>query len=282
MPSNPDPRRADRLADVYARAERLRLRRARRVAGTAFGSIALLVTGVLVGANLDAGQLLRTVAPAGTTAPSTSTTASPTTTSIEANIDDDTTDTSALAPVEPDDGPDAGTDRAGGDGEGRERRTTTTAAPPPTTTSTTTAPPCRNSRDPACGPLRYEPVPVNQAMTIEVTVKPANPEPGEEVTFTVKVSDDGPVSPASCVNTQRFGEDDESVPFCTAACAAEAAKYGPWDPPPPEDISFEETFRHTYDKGGTFTATFAYNAGADCSFSPYRSQGEGTVDITVR
>ncbi len=285
-PSKPDPRRSDRLADVYARAERLRQRRARRTAGTALGSVVMLVTGVLVGANLDSRQLLQTVAPAGT--PATSSTSAPqattTTTSIdtdEPNDGDRTTDTTKPTPLDAtDDERATGRDGPPGERGGDDRRPTTTVAPAPSTT-TTTAAKCRNSRDPACGPLRYEPVPVNKPLVVEVTFKPSNPEPGEEVTFTVKVSDDGPVQAGSCVNAQQFGEEDETAGFCTAACAPEVARYGTWDPPPPDTVSFEETFRHTYDEAGTYTATFAYNEGGDCSFSPHRSDGQGSVTLTV-
>ena len=51
--------------------------------------------------------------------------------------------------------------------------------------------------------------------------------------------------------------------------------------PPPENTRFQETFSHTYDEAGAYTATFAYNVGADCSFSPYRSTGEASITVPV-
>lgn len=276
MPSSPDPRRAQRLDDVYARAERLRRqRRARLGSGALLGSLAVFVVGLLVGSNLGLPQQLTTIGRPDPP-PSTTTTERPAPTSTDLPVDP-APDADAVTPP---------------DGEAGVPPATNPLPPPPVTTTPTTvgtAPeppvpdvlPCRNSRDPACGPLRYEPPPVNQPMTVEVAFSPRNPEPGEEVTFTVRVNDDGPATPMSCMNSQTYGEPNEAVGLCTASCVAPEPRHGPWDPPPPEDTSFQETFRHAYAEPGTFTATFAYNVGEDCTFSPYRSQGEASVTVTV-
>lgn len=277
MPSSPDPGRSQRLEDVYARAERLRRqRRARLGTGALLGSLAVFMVGLLVGSNLGVPQQLTTIGQPDPPSATTTTERQRTTT-----ID---------LPVEP---PPEEEGITPPDGEAGVPPPTTNPPPPPVTTPPTTVgtapePPvpddlaCQNSRNPACGPLRYEPPPVNEPMTVEVAFSPRNPEPGEEVTFTVRVSDDGPAKPGDCVNQQTYGEADEAVVFCTAACAPESLRYGTWDPPPPENSTFEETFRHTYEASGMYTATFAYNQGADCTFSPYRSQGEASVTVTVR
>lgn len=279
MPSNPDPGRSQRLEDVYARAERLRRQRRTRLGtGALLASLAVFTVGLLVGSNLGIPQQLTTIGRPDPPAITTTTgPLGPTTTGLPV---DPPPDAQGITPP---------------DGEADVLLPATTPPPPPpvTTPPTTTrtapepppdpaVPPCRNSRDPACGPLRYEPPPVNEPMTVEVAFAPRNPEPGEEVTFTVRVRDDGPAKAGDCVNQQTYGEADESVGFCTAACALESLKYGSWDPPPPENTSFEESFRHSYEASGMYTATFAYNVGADCSFSPYRSQGEASVTVTVR
>jgi hypothetical protein len=277
LPSNPDPGRAQRLADVYARAERLRRRRRARLGtGALLGSLAAFMGGLLVGSNLGVPQQLTTIGRPDAPASTTTTESEPTTTTAGLPVvpdaraqrntppDREAVEEPVATPAEP--------------GVPAVTSTAPTTAPPPTST---TVPNCRNSRDPACGPLRYEPPPVNEPMTVEVAFSPTDPEPGEEITFTVRLSDDGPVSRRNCLNTQTYGEVGERVVLCTVACAPTEPRYGLWDPPPPENSAFEETFRHTYDESGTYTATFAYNQGADCTSSPYRSTGEASVTVTV-
>lgn len=279
MPSSPDPGRAERLADIYARAERLRRRRRARLStGALLGSLAVFLVGLLMGTNLEIPQQLTSI---GQPDPTTSTTELRPTT---------TTNPSLLADPGSDD-PEPGTPPGEEAGPLSPPTTQPAQRPPasttpadehdPAPTTTTTLSSCRNSHDPTCGPLVYEPEPVNQPMTVEVTFSPQTPKPGERITFTVRVRDDGPASPGNCINQQTYGEPSEAVSFCTAACAAEAIKYGPWDPPPPENTSFQENFRHSYAEAGTYTATFSYNVGADCSFSPYRSTGEASITVPV-
>lgn len=270
MPSSPSPLRQERLADVYARADRLaRRRRTRWVTGGALASAALFVVGLAVGSDLDSSRLL-TVGPASDTS-STTIEAAPSTTTTGVPAEND--------PSDPESPPTTGIEALMPPASDTVSPPTTPLPPTtaaPTTTSTTT---CRNSRDPACGPFRYDPVPVDQPMELAVRVSPDRARAGEEVAFAVRVRDDGPASADNCINMASFGEENESVGFCTAACAPQEPQYGTWDPPEPENTSFEETFRHTYDEPGSYTATFSYNVGADCSFSPYRS--EGSVSVTV-
>ncbi len=276
MPSNPDHIRSQRLADVYARAERLRRqRRVRSGTGAALlGSLAVFVVALLAGSNLEVPQEVTSAdRPA---ASNTTTTHRPSTTTTAGDVP---------TQAEPEEG---STTPLGEE---------LVVDPPPTslpTTSTTVAseagpgpqaatdvPTCRNSRDPACGPFYFDPPPFNEPMAVDVVFSPQNPEPGEEVTFTVRVRDDGPASPRSCINMQTYGAPGEIVgPVCSASCAPSEPKYGPWDPPPPENANFEETFRYTYIKPGTYTATFSYR-GTACSFSPYRSSGEASVRVAV-
>ena len=279
MPSSPEPDRTQRLAEVYARAERLRRqRRARLGTGALLGSLAVFMVGLLVGSNLGIPQQLTTIGRPD--APSTTTTERPTT----------TTTTSGL-PVEP--GPEAPGSNTPPGGEAaaqppapdpqpsRPPETTTPTTQPAPTTSTT-VPSCRNSRDPACGPFRYDPVPVNEPMNVEVTFSPRSPEVGKVVTFTVRVDDDGPAAAGDdCINSQSFG-DEETTSACVEDCERPEPRHGPWDPPPPENAGFEETFRHTYTERGIYTATFSYNQGANCRENPYYSQGEASVTVTVR
>lgn len=263
MPSRTERTRAERLADVYGRAERIRRRRRLTRGGALVGSMALVV-GFVVGTDPGGEQEVDL-----TTGPVTSTTASGAAAS-------DTTTASSSTTVLPDADPPA---------------STTTASPlsPPTVAgppveSPTTSPPtieCRNSYDPACGPFRYDPEPVNGPMTVDVSASPNAPSAGEEVVFTVTVNDDGPIYPDNCVNSQQYGDLTPSS-VCTAACIPQRERFGPWDPPPPEPRTVTEQFGHVYERPGVYTAEFTYNAGADCSFSPYRSRGSGTVTIVVQ
>jgi hypothetical protein len=178
---------------------------------------------------------------------------------------------------------------------GPDRETTTTLPPPTTVTTapgratttttrsssgatTATTAVCRNGYDPACGPFRWDPQPSNRPMDVEASSSPQEAKVGQEVVFTIRVRDDGPVT-SGCYNQQEYGDGTSTV-VCTAACVG-ALKYGPWDPPPPENGSIDETFRHTFSGPGTYTARFAYNVGSDCSFSPYRSGGQASVQVTV-
>jgi hypothetical protein len=265
LPSRTERTRAERLADVYGRAGRIRRRRRLTRGGALVGSLALVV-GFVVGTDLGEQEVDLV------TGPVTSTTASG-----AADSASDTATASSSTTVLPDADPPA---------------PTTTALPPPPPTvaeppveSPTTSPPtaieCRNSYDPACGPFRYDPEPVNGPMTVDVSASPNTPSAGEEVVFTVTVNDDGPIYPDNCVNTQQYGDGTPSS-VCTAACMPQPERFGPWDPPPPEPRTVTEEFRHVYERPGVYTAEFTYNAGADCSFSPYRSRGSGTVTIAAQ
>ena len=277
MPSSPDPTRSERLADIYARAERLRRQRRTRLgAGALFGSLAVFLVGLLVGSNLEVPHQLRTIGQPNV--PSTTTTA-----------EDLSTTTLPDRLALPDPGEHGSNTPPGQDDPLAAPRTEAQPLQPPVTSpptteaptpDITTPPACRNSRDPACGPLVYDPKPVNQPMTVDVTFSPQNPRPGERVTFTVRVRDDGPAGAGNCVNQQRYGEVDEAVTVCTASCVEEP-RFGPWDPPAPENTRFQETFSHAYAEAGIYTATFAYNVGDDCTLSPYRSTGEASITVPV-
>lgn len=277
MPSSPDPTRAERLADIYARAERLRRRRRLRLgAGALLGSLAVFLVGLLVGSSLEVPHQLRTIGQPEV--PSTTpTTEDRSTTTLPDRLAPDPGEHGSTIPPGQDD-PIAAPPIDAQPSQPPVTSPPSTEAPTP---DTTTPPACHNSHDPACGPLQYEPPPVNHPMAVDVTFSPQRPRPGEKVTFTVRVRDDGPADPGDCVNQQSYGEPGEAVSFCTASCAPEAIKYGPWDPPPPENTSFQESFRHSYAEAGTYTARFAYNVGSDCSFSPYRSTGEASITVPV-
>lgn len=281
MPSSPDHIRSQRLADVYARAERLRRqRRARLGTGALLGSLAVFVVALLAGSNFEVPQEVSSADRPAASNPTTAQRPSTSTTTGDVPTEAEPEEGSRTPPGEDED---LAVEPPPTSLPTRLPATSTTVAsePDPRPETATDVPTCRNSRDPACGPFYFDPTPANEPMTVDVTFSPENPEPGEEVTFTIRVRDDGPASPRSCMNLQTYGEDGAIVgPVCSASCAPSEPKYGPWDPPPPENANFEETFRYTYTEPGTYTATFFYR-GTDCSFSPYRSSGEASVTVAV-
>jgi hypothetical protein len=159
---------------------------------------------------------------------------------------------------------------------------TTTVAP------TTTALPgtCRNSNAPACGPFRFQPEPgPDRPMTVQVAVEPASPSAGQEVVFRLTLSDPDGVSHGSSVFA--FGDAGQSgSPF------RPCDKFGAWEPPGRNAAAATqvEVVRHTYGAPGTYTATFAFEAGPfGCVDSqtgrgdrPYASSATGTVTVLVR
>ncbi len=169
----------------------------------------------------------------------------------------------------------------------RPAATTTSTAPTTTVapTTTTTVVACHNSTDPACGPFRFDPQPgADSPMTAQVVAGPASVRAGQEAVFTVTLNDPDGVSYGSSVFI--FGDSgigETSQDPCT--------KFGPWDPPPRDPASATEVqlVRHTYFSPGTYTATFAFEAGPfDCADSvtgrgdrPYASSATGTVIVVV-
>ena len=165
---------------------------------------------------------------------------------------------------------------------------TTTAAVPATTSTAvpaTTVDPCRNSTDSTCGPFHFDPQPgADKPMTVEVSVAPASPIAGQPVVFHLTLTDPDGVS----YNGTNFNFGNSGIGGSTPA---PCAKFGPWDPPARDPASATETVdvTHTYFEAGSYTATFAFDAGPfDCVDSvtgrgdrPYASSATGTVTVVV-
>jgi hypothetical protein len=129
--------------------------------------------------------------------------------------------------------------------------TTTTAAltggdPATSTTSTTIV--CRDSTNRACGRFRFDPQPAgNQVMQVNATVEPANPQPGQVVTFTFVISDDAVPTQGST----DYG--DGSVPTTVDRCSPRRTEgFGPWTPPARNVGNYTLTAQHVYAQAGTF------------------------------
>ena len=187
-------------------------------------------------------------------------------------------------------------------------------SPPAPTTSTVLV--CRNSTNPACGPFRWDPPPpANQPITGHVTLSPANPRPGETVTFHLVADDpDAGYLPGSCPID--FG-DGTTIPCVIpggrgptppgSSSPPPPKPTGPWTPPSPRPGHLDICcVQHTYGAAGTYTATFRVQSYTspmgpppeqwqvpgypttpfDFSFlvahDPYASDATITVTVTVR
>lgn len=168
----------------------------------------------------------------------------------------------------------------------------TTATTVPATTTTTSVPatvstvdPCRNSTDPKCGPFRFDPQPgADNPMAVQVSTEPASPVAGQPMVFHITLTDPDGVS----YDGTNFNFGNSGIGGSTPeACA----KFGPWDPPAPDPASATQTVNvtHTYYEAGSYTATFAFDAGPfDCVDSvtgrgdrPYASSATATVTVVV-
>ena len=166
----------------------------------------------------------------------------------------------------------------------------TTAAVPPVPTPPFTLPParpdltgtCRNTHDPACGPFRWDPEPVETPVTVQVTAEPSVVRVGDEVVFRVEAS--SPVS-SPWQLAARSGDGGRLVPDYFQACAQPglAERFGVWDLPPPQPDDYTTTYRWAYDRPGTYMAVFTFGHGT-CNAQQhpqYPGTGQAAVTVTV-
>lgn len=141
---------------------------------------------------------------------------------------------------------------------------------------------CRNSTDPACGEFRWDPQPTNNPMTVVVRASTTNPRVGELVTFDVEATDDTRFVPApqNCRIHQQYGDEGFGWGGCDYGCDI-PPQYGPWDPPAATEGRVVDRFTHTYERPGSYVATFDYESGEPCTRDPYVSRGQATITITV-
>ena len=153
--------------------------------------------------------------------------------------------------------------------------TTRTTRPPASTTTLA----CRDSIDPACGPFRWDPPPApNRPLTVTVTYAPANPRPGEAVTFKVVVDD--PDGQSLLDRTGMANDYGDGAPQAIPSAIVDCTEgYGPWTPPPPTPVHAEPSFQHTYAKPGTYVVKLPFKALGDCAYGP--SEATATVTVTV-
>lgn len=138
--------------------------------------------------------------------------------------------------------------------------------------------------NPECGPFKWDPAPgENSPVTIGISVSPAQPKAGQQVTFYIVIDDpDAAIQGDSYAAS--FGESGtvvdpngpiEDFPSCKQG-------YGPWVPPKKIAGHWEMTLQHVYEAPGTYKAGFAFHShNLDQCQDAYGSRGAGTVTVVV-
>ena len=105
--------------------------------------------------------------------------------------------------------------------------------------------------------------------------------PGQKVVFTV-TGDDPDAAPLQECNID-FG--DSTGFHCDPRPAIDPSycpkQYGPWTPPAKQGGSYTGDWDHVYSEPGNYTFTIQLNLNGVCGHDPYRSQGGGTITVTV-
>jgi len=175
--------------------------------------------------------------------------------------------------------------RGGGDTTTTPPTQATTTAPTtaPTTTTTAAPPPCRNSFEPRCGDFTWDPSPgANEPLTINAVPRPANPRPGDIVTFDITVADPDHLLNDNCAEVS-FGDGAT----LNAACIPQPtcpAVYGPWTPPSRQPGNFTKSYTHIYQGAGQFVVRFTFRSWSTdrCpGLDPYASERTAQLVLTV-
>ena len=155
-------------------------------------------------------------------------------------------------------------------------------APAPAAATPTTARHCRNSTDPACGPFSWDPNPgPNQPLTSQVTAAPASPSAGQTVTFHITASDPDASPVVVCGTFFGDGADIVCDPGPKVNPGTCPKQYGPWTPPARQQGALDTTVRHTYQKAGTYDASFQVNSAQEACNNPYASSTVVKVTVVV-
>jgi hypothetical protein len=134
-------------------------------------------------------------------------------------------------------------------------------------------------------------------MQTTISVNPQNPQPGQQVTFTITATD--PDASQISLDNARFGDEGPSISPGSAAqpsgyflweirgqtTSNGRQAYGPWDPPAAVSGTKTFTVTHTYSAAGTYQADF--NMSSACPQTPpgvgdpYANTAYQTVTVTV-
>jgi hypothetical protein len=166
----------------------------------------------------------------------------------------------------------------------------------PVDTSTTTSSEslkCRNSYDPHCGPIYWDPQPTNQPLVFDASVSATNVRVGEPVAVTVHATDaDADVwecpKPAE---GQQVSGDSGGCSWTLSECVTDPAiphPSGPWDPPRPTPSDKTWTYTVTFTTPGVHQIFVNVHSQRDIAVdkgcplpNPYASDASETFAITV-
>jgi hypothetical protein len=129
---------------------------------------------------------------------------------------------------------------------------------------------------------------VNKPLTVAFTYTPANPNPGQTVTFKIVLDDPDDANGLQLDGTY-FGDGASSGTGASAAVVPASgcqAPHGVWPPPPPGPPGHLELTRtYTYTRSGTYPVHFSASSGIDagpCVLpDPYASLAESAVQNVV-
>ena len=149
-------------------------------------------------------------------------------------------------------------------------------SPPPVAT---TALVCeRNTSDPRCGLLTWDP-PAGENRGLSITVDaPAEVKVNDPVTFRVRVTDPDHLVTGNCRSAD-FGDGTVVNGPCSRPPCPTA--FGVWDTPPRQTGSGGEDYEHRFAAPGVYTVTFTFHTDLDRCPDPYGSFGNKSVKVTV-
>lgn len=211
----------------------------------------------------DDGEVRRTTT---TTRPSATTTSEPEVLGDVTTRDDEPAPTTTAAPRPT--------------GPSSPPATVGTTLPPSTTTTTT----CQDSRDPACGPLRWEPEPAPYEVQVEEVSVPLRAVVGEELTLRVDVVERaGADAIGACAS---WAVDDPGVPNVSTCEAVNHScdRYGPHQPPAPRTDRVPVTRTFSFTEPGEREVTVSGHTAthlADGCANPYLASFSRTYVIVV-
>jgi hypothetical protein len=182
---------------------------------------------------------------------------------------------------------------------GQQGVATTTTVDSPTTTEVcryrtpfgamydcydSTGQPCRNSKDPKCGPgTWFEPhTTINAPLEISWTISPPEPQVGQEVTFTLTLrdADAQPTRKGTWLEVSTQQRDSTVGPSAADLVpigglprdlgCADSIRYGPWDTPAMDRGELTLTGTRTFSSPGVYhvryqgASGFGYPGGPEC------------------
>lgn len=256
-----------------------RLTRPRRQMAMGIALAVLLVAAVVYVAVDDRGDE-RLATTADTTATSTTTTLPEPAVLGDVVERPGASTSTTIAETETETGPDSDDAEAPGSAPTTEADSET-AAPAPTAPPTTV---CRNSVEPSCGPLIWDPAPQNQEPVIRVVESFEEAIVGVPVRLVVAVEDpDGGAGDGIC---EDWSSSDPGV-IASGSCSDVpelCARFGPHDPPVPSPARTVHGTTVTFTEVGVQTVTvsgFTPDTLPDGCPNPYHSAWTHTFEVLV-